>query len=275
MIESAPGSHPAAAGRAGRGRLRAHAQRDLHRRRHADPPGARSRPGRAGLVDATSGAGGLPVDIGETDVYYFAPQKCFASDGGLWIALMSPAALARAAEIAASGRYIPTSSRSRTPIDNAAKDQTYNTPSVATLFLLAEQVDWMLGQGGLDWAIARTADSSSASVRLGREIAVRGPVRGRPGAAVAGRRHDRLRRPGGRGRGREGAACERHRRHRAVPQARAQPAAHRHVPGGGPGRRGGADRAASTTWSSASRSPAPPVAGLATRLRRVSGAWRR
>ncbi|MBR7836056.1 phosphoserine transaminase [Actinospica durhamensis] len=113
------------------------------------------------LVDATSGAGGLPVDVRETDVYYFAPQKCFASDGGLWVGVFSPAALARAAEIAESGRYIPTFFDLPTAIDNSVKDQTYNTPSVATLFLMAEQLDWLNGNGGLDWATARTADSSS------------------------------------------------------------------------------------------------------------------
>ncbi|MFC1415322.1 phosphoserine transaminase [Streptacidiphilus cavernicola] len=113
------------------------------------------------LVDATSGAGGLPVDITETDVYYFAPQKCFASDGGLWIGVFSPAALARAAEIAASGRYIPTFFDLPTAIDNSSKDQTYNTPALATLFLLAEQLDWLNGNGGLEWSTARTADSSS------------------------------------------------------------------------------------------------------------------
>ncbi|WP_034266371.1 phosphoserine transaminase [Actinospica robiniae] len=112
------------------------------------------------LVDATSGAGGLPVDVRETDVYYFAPQKCFASDGGLWIGVFSPAALARAAEIAASDRYIPTFFDLPTAIDNSTKDQTYNTPSVATLFLMADQLDWLNGNGGLDWATARTADSA-------------------------------------------------------------------------------------------------------------------
>jgi phosphoserine aminotransferase len=113
------------------------------------------------LVDATSGAGGLPVSVAEADVYYFAPQKCFASDGGLWIALMSPAALARVAEIAASGRYIPEFFSLPTAIDNSRKEQTYNTPALATLSLLASQLDWLLGNGGLDWACARTAHSSS------------------------------------------------------------------------------------------------------------------
>ncbi|WP_084964813.1 phosphoserine transaminase [Thermoactinospora rubra] len=112
------------------------------------------------LVDATSGAGGLPVDITQTDVYYFAPQKSFASDGGLWIAVMSPRALARVEEIAASGRYVPEFFSLPIAIDNSGKDQTYNTPAVATLFLLAEQIDWMNGNGGLAWTTARTAESA-------------------------------------------------------------------------------------------------------------------
>jgi phosphoserine aminotransferase len=114
------------------------------------------------LIDATSGAGGLPVDVRETDAYYFAPQKSFASDGGLWIAVMSPAALARADEIAAAGRWVPAFFDLPTAIDNSRKDQTYNTPSVATLFLMAEQLDWMLAQGGLDAMVARTTASSDA-----------------------------------------------------------------------------------------------------------------
>ena len=113
------------------------------------------------LVDATSGAGGLPVDISEVDAYYFAPQKNFASDGGLWIAVMSPAALERAAEIAATDRWVPAFLDLPTAIDNSTKNQTYNTPSVATLFLMAEQLDWVNGQGGLDFAVGRTTDSSS------------------------------------------------------------------------------------------------------------------
>jgi phosphoserine aminotransferase len=118
-------------------------------------------PGALVIVDATSGAGGLPVQAGECDVYYFAPQKNFGSDGGLWLALMSPAALERAGQIAATGRYIPEFFSLPVAIDNSAKQQTYNTPSVTTLFLLADQVEWMLGQGGLDWATERTADSSA------------------------------------------------------------------------------------------------------------------
>ncbi|MGZ4614204.1 MAG: phosphoserine transaminase [Actinomycetes bacterium] len=113
------------------------------------------------LVDATSGAGGLPVDVRETDVYYFAPQKSFASDGGLWLALMSPAAIERVARIQATGRWIPAFSDLQIAIDNSRLDQTYNTPALVTLFLLAEQVEWFNGQGGLQWATGRTADSSS------------------------------------------------------------------------------------------------------------------
>ncbi|WP_436493523.1 phosphoserine transaminase [Actinokineospora sp. HUAS TT18] len=112
-------------------------------------------------VDATSGAGGLPVNVADADVYYFGPQKCFAADGGLWLALMSPAALARAAEIGASDRWIPEFLSLTTAIDNSTKDQTYNTPAISTLFLLAEQIDWMLSNGGLDWTVARTKDSST------------------------------------------------------------------------------------------------------------------
>ncbi|MFE5209895.1 phosphoserine transaminase [Streptomyces sp. NPDC056600] len=112
------------------------------------------------LVDATSGAGGLPVDVSETDVYYFAPQKSFASDGGLWIGVFSPAALERAARIHASGRHIPEFFSLPTAIDNSLKNQTYNTPALSTLFLLNEQLEWINGQGGLDWAVSRTAESA-------------------------------------------------------------------------------------------------------------------
>jgi phosphoserine aminotransferase len=118
-------------------------------------------PGALVIVDATSGAGGLPVRAGEVDVYYFAPQKSFGSDGGLWLALMSPAALDRAGKVAAGGRYIPEFFSVETAIDNSRKQQTCNTPAVATLFLLADQVEWMLAQGGLAWATARTAQSSA------------------------------------------------------------------------------------------------------------------
>jgi len=118
-------------------------------------------PGSLILVDATSAAGGLPVRAEEFDVYYFAPQKGLGSDGGLWIALLSPAAVDRVHEIAASGRYIPDFLSLRIALENAASDQTYNTPAVATLFLLADQIEWMLGRGGLSWTTARTARSAA------------------------------------------------------------------------------------------------------------------
>ena len=123
------------------------------------------RPAGAGdalvLIDATSAAGGLPVNITDVDTYYFAPQKNFAADGGLWLAVMSPAALARVEKIAASGRWVPEFLSLPIAVDNSLKNQTYNTPAIATLVLMAEQLDWMLGNGGLDWAVKRTADSSS------------------------------------------------------------------------------------------------------------------
>ncbi|MEU6645254.1 phosphoserine transaminase [Saccharomonospora sp. NPDC046836] len=112
-------------------------------------------------IDATSGAGGLPVAAEDFDVYYFAPQKSFASDGGLWLALMSPAAIERVGEIGASDRWVPEFLSLPTALDNSRKDQTYNTPAVATLFLLVDQIEWMLAQGGLEWTTARTRESSS------------------------------------------------------------------------------------------------------------------
>jgi phosphoserine aminotransferase len=112
------------------------------------------------LIDATSGAGGLPVDVSETDAYYFAPQKSFAADGGLWLALLSPAAQERIAALHASDRWIPEFLSLHTALQNSVKDQTYNTPAVATLFLLAEEIRWMLDGGGLEWCAARTRASS-------------------------------------------------------------------------------------------------------------------
>jgi len=117
-------------------------------------------PGALVLVDATSAAGGLPVRAEEFDVYYFAPQKGLGSDGGLWLALMSPAAVERVNEIAAAGRFIPDFLSLRIALENSARDQTYNTPAVTTLFLLADQIEWMLSQGGLPWTSARTARSA-------------------------------------------------------------------------------------------------------------------
>ncbi len=111
-------------------------------------------------IDATSGAGGLPVDVAQADAYYFAPQKSFAADGGLWVALLSPAAQERIAQLHASERWIPEFLSLHTALENSRKDQTYNTPAVATLFLLAEEIRWMLDGGGLEFCVARTRASS-------------------------------------------------------------------------------------------------------------------
>ncbi len=124
------------------------------------------RPADAGdalvLIDATSGAAGLPLDASQADVYYFAPQKGFAADGGLWLAALSPAAIARIEELdGAADRWQPEFLSLAVALDNSRKQQTYNTPAVATLFLLADQIEWMLGNGGLDWCVRRTIDSSS------------------------------------------------------------------------------------------------------------------
>ena len=162
VVESAPGTHP---------EPRPEPGADAYALTHNETSTgvampvrrvAGADPGSLILVDATSAAGGLPVQAAEFDVYYFAPQKCLGSDGGLWLALMSPAAVARVHEVAASGRYIPDFLSLRIALENAAKDQTYNTPAVATLFLLAEQLDWLLGQGGLSWTAARCAQSAAA-----------------------------------------------------------------------------------------------------------------
>ncbi|QKW07207.1 phosphoserine transaminase [Streptomyces sp. NA04227] len=160
VISSEPGTHPAPSAEAGV---------DVYALTHNETSTGVAAPiervagadeGSLVLVDATSGAGGLPVDVSESDVYYFAPQKSFAADGGLWVALFSPAAIERAERVHASGRHVPEFFSLPTAIDNSRKNQTYNTPALATLFLLAEQLDWINGQGGLDWAVRRTATSS-------------------------------------------------------------------------------------------------------------------
>ena len=160
VISSEPGGHPLP---------RAEAGVDAYALTHNETStGVRmpvSRPAGADqgslvLVDATSGAGALPVEPADFDAYYFAPQKAFGADGGLWIALLSPAALERIDEIATSGRYIPEFLSLRVAVENSVKDQTYNTPSIATLILLAEQVEWMLDSGGLAWCERRTARSA-------------------------------------------------------------------------------------------------------------------
>ena len=114
------------------------------------------------MVDATSAAGGIDFDAAQADVYYFAPQKNFASDGGLWFALFSPAALERVETVAASGRYIPEFLSLKNAVDNSRLKQTLNTPALSTLLLLENQIEWINGNGGLAWASARTTESSSA-----------------------------------------------------------------------------------------------------------------
>jgi phosphoserine aminotransferase len=158
VVESAPGSHPEA---------RTEEGVDVYALTHNETSTGVAMPiRRVGdgdalvLVDATSGAAGLPVEVAETDVYYFAPQKGFASDGGLWAALVSPAALARIEEIAATDRYIPDFFDLPTIVTNSRKDQTYNTPAVATLALMADQIEWFLSHGGLAWSTGRSADSA-------------------------------------------------------------------------------------------------------------------
>ena len=127
------------------------------------------------VTDATSGAGGLDVDVAETDVYYFAPQKSFGSDGGLWIALMSPAAIERITEVKESGRYIPAFLDLATAVEQSWLDQTYNTPAIATIFLMAEQVEWMLSGGGLAWAAKRSAESAAVLYGWAERSAVATP----------------------------------------------------------------------------------------------------
>ena len=159
VIESPPGTHPLPEAEDGV---------DLYALTHNEtstgvameirrPPGVALPEAGGGLVavDATSGAGGLRVDPAEFDAYYLAPQKCFAADGGLWLALVSPAAVERIERIAASGRWVPAFLDLKIALDNSRQDQTYNTPALATLFLLAEQLDWMLGGGGLQWTTER------------------------------------------------------------------------------------------------------------------------
>jgi phosphoserine aminotransferase len=127
------------------------------------------------MIDATSGAGGLPVNVADVDVYYFSPQKCFASDGGLFIAIMSPKAIARAEEIKASGRYIPAFLDLMTAIENSRLDQTYNTPALATILMMNEQIKWFNDNGGLDWCVSRTKESSGAIYDWAQESSVATP----------------------------------------------------------------------------------------------------
>ena len=160
VIKAEPGSHPEAL---------AEADVDVYALTHNETSTGVAMPitrpsgtdGALVLVDATSAAGGLAVDAKEFDTYYFAPQKSFASDGGLWLALMSPAAIARAEKIKASGRWVPAFFDLGIAIDNSRLDQTYNTPALLTLMLLADQIEWMNNNGGLKFATGRSADSAS------------------------------------------------------------------------------------------------------------------
>jgi len=159
VIKAEPGSHPVAVQEAGI---------DVYALTHNETSTGVAMPilrpagtdGALVLVDATSAAGGLMVDAKEFDTYYFAPQKSFASDGGLWIAIMSPAAIARAEKIKASGRWVPAFFDLGIAIENSRLDQTYNTPALVTLMLLAEQIEWMNANGGLTFAAGRSAKSS-------------------------------------------------------------------------------------------------------------------
>ncbi len=163
VIESAPGTHPEAVARE---------EVDLYALTHNETSTGVMMPlrrpaGSTGLVavDATSGAGGLRFDPAQVDVYYFAPQKCFASDGGLWVALCSPAALERIGSISASGRWVPAFLDLSIALDNSTKDQTYNTPALATILMLVDQIEWMLEGGGLEFAASRS--DASADVLYG------------------------------------------------------------------------------------------------------------
>lgn len=159
VIKSEPGSHPVSVAEAGI---------DVYALTHNETSTGVAMPiirpagtdGALVLVDATSAAGGLMVDAKEFDTYYFAPQKSFASDGGLWIAIMSPAAIARAEKIKASGRWVPAFFDLGIAIENSRLDQTYNTPALVTLMLLADQIEWMNTNGGLSFAAGRSTQSS-------------------------------------------------------------------------------------------------------------------
>ena len=182
VIESPAGTHPLA-----------HATADVdaycwpHNETSTGVQTIVERPSGAGpeqlvVIDGTSGAGGLPVEPTQFDVYYFAPQKCFAGDGGLWLALCSPAAIARIEQIHASGRWVPPSLDLHIALENSRLDQTYNTPALATLFLLADQVEWMLGNGGLEWTTGRCRQSAEVLYRWAEASGVATPFVADPAA---------------------------------------------------------------------------------------------
>jgi phosphoserine aminotransferase len=157
IVSSDPGTHPASA---------SDASCDIYAYPHNETSTGVAmspvRPAKDGLVvvDATSAAGGLMWDPSQVDVYYFAPQKCFASDGGLWLAACSPAAIERIREIKATKRWMPASLDLSIALDNSVANQTYNTPALATLIMLDEQVKWINSNGGLSWAASRCAESA-------------------------------------------------------------------------------------------------------------------
>ena len=184
VIESQPGTHPEPSARA---------EVDLYALTHNEtstgvmmeilrPEGAALPSDGGGLVavDATSAAGGLRVDPSQFDVYYFAPQKCFASDGGLWVAAMSPAALERVERLRAGGRWVPASLDLAIAVENSRLDQTYNTPALATLLLFADQVEWMLAGGGLDWSAGRCDRSAEILYTWAEQSDFATPFVGKP-----------------------------------------------------------------------------------------------
>ncbi|MDQ1496824.1 MAG: phosphoserine aminotransferase [Actinomycetota bacterium] len=180
VIESEPGSAPDAKGHPG---VDAYALTHNETSTGVTAPVRRpadAEPGALVLVDATSAAGGVRVDPAEFDCYYFAPQKCFASDGGLWLALCSPAAVERVDRLAVGGRWSPPSLSLPLAIDNSRADQTYNTPALATLFLLADQIDWIMARGGLEWAAGRSDASSAILYRWAEQHSLASPFVSEP-----------------------------------------------------------------------------------------------
>jgi phosphoserine aminotransferase len=162
VVESAPGTHPWAEASADvdayaltQNETSTGVMMPLRR-----PDGSKS--GSLVVVDATSGAGGLRFDPGQVDAYYFAPQKCFASDGGLWLAVLSPAALERVSRLSGTGRWVPSSLDLGIAVEQSRLDQTYNTPALATIVLFVSQLEWMLDGGGIDFAAGRCEASASA-----------------------------------------------------------------------------------------------------------------
>ncbi|MGZ4726101.1 MAG: phosphoserine transaminase [Acidimicrobiales bacterium] len=180
IIESPPGTHPEAVGREG---IDVYAL--THNETSTGVAMALTRPDGADddalvVVDATSAAGGLRFDPSQTDVYYFAPQKCLASDGGLWLAAVSPRAIERIERIAGSGRWIPASLDLAIALDNSRKDQTYNTPALATVFLAVQQVEWVNNNGGLEWAASRCDRSADIMYRWAEASAYATPFVSKP-----------------------------------------------------------------------------------------------